>query len=256
MELGTLAPLAFLDGKAKLVATGLALRAEDGVWIETAADQVDGLAAMLDRYHFTEQLELARFEGGCEEWCGPDDGSSPSSWVGWAEREDGVEVRCLRGGLRWRRLHGGSLDGAAPEIDDGAAELLRVLIGQVRVGTDTEKTTLGPEANLDDAIVVSESKGCYTGQEIVARIQTYGHINRRLCLVLIDGATAPFALDTTLFETEEGAPVGRLKSSVPCDGGVAALAYLPRELWGEGTPLRVGAADGPAAVVAPFAGTR
>lgn len=251
MHPGSVAPLAFLDGKGKLVATGLALRDEQGIWIETDACQADGLYEMLDRYHFTEKLELSRFDGACAEWCGPD-----APQIGWNRVDGAVEVRVCAGGLGWRRWHGAAPSADGAPLSEADAALLRVLVGRVHVGVDTEKTTLGPEANLDDAIVVSESKGCYTGQEIVARIQTYGHINRRLCLVLVEGAATPFALDTTLFELEEGAPVGRLKTSVPCEGGIAALAFLPRELWDAGTRLHVGAADGPVAVVEPFAGTR
>ena len=81
------------------------------------------------------------------------------------------------------RSHGAAIRLQAPPspLSDGDAECLRLLAGLLRVGVETEPTTLALEADLDDH--VSTTKGCYTGQEIVARIHTYGHVNRKACLL-------------------------------------------------------------------------
>jgi len=262
MAPGAAAPLAFLDAKGKLVATGWALRGADQVFIETAAEQADGLLALLDRYHFSERLTLARRDGECVGVVtrgasargaaeAPEDSPDGLPWSlpagSWREAAGVLEVCHERHGVRFVRCHGPAAALPTPPgepLTDAEAEAVRILTGQVRVGVDTEKTTLGPEAHLDDAIVVSETKGCYTGQEIVARIQTYGHVNRGLCLLRIEGE-GEVPLDTPLLEPEDGAPVGRVKSVVTAHGVRVGLGYLPRDFWEAGVSLRLGAPDGP-----------
>lgn len=143
--------------------------------------------------------------------------------------------------MRW---HGGpvpaALAGLAP-LDDAGWQRLRIAAGMAWVGVDAGADNLALEADIDEA--VSLSKGCYTGQEIVARIHTYGHLNRRLCRLWIEGAAA-VAPGSTLVDGD-GEPVGRITSAAAVDGGSLALGYLPRELWDGGTSLRLGAADGP-----------
>ncbi len=58
------------------------------------------------------------------------------------------------------------------------AEVLRVEAGRPRFGQDFDGSNLPDEVGLHDAI--STSKGCYVGQEIVARMRTYGRVNRRI----------------------------------------------------------------------------
>ena len=118
--------------------------------------------------------------------------------------------------------------------------------GFVRVGVETEASTLVLEADLDDHC--SPSKGCYTGQEIVARIHTYGHTNRKLCfLQLGDGPmiTSP----APLHEPEDEIAVGRVMHAVPVPGQAVrfGLGYLPPDFQQPGTELTL--ADGSRAAV-------
>jgi len=64
------------------------------------------------------------------------------------------------------------------EIDAGTAEVLRIEAGRPCFGRDIDGTNLPDEAGLEAA--VSATKGCYVGQEVVARRRTYGRANRRL----------------------------------------------------------------------------
>ena len=128
------------------------------------------------------------------------------------------------------------------------ADAYRILGGWAAVGKDTDETTLGLEADLDDH--VSTTKGCYTGQEIVARIHTYGHVNRRLCTLVI--ATAdPIEVGTSLLETEDGIAVGRVMQSTVLPDGQrrVALGYLPQDFWAPATELALGEEGGPAVQV-------
>src|SRR5262249_47193650 len=72
----------------------------------------------------------------------------------------------------WLRAQG------ARVLSDDEAEVRRVEAGRPRFGQDADPSHLPDEVGLDDAI--STTKGCYVGQEIVARMRTYGRANRRL----------------------------------------------------------------------------
>jgi folate-binding protein YgfZ len=67
--------------------------------------------------------------------------------------------------------------GSKPLSED-EAEALRIRAGRPRFGQDMDDANLPDEVGIDAAI--SRTKGCYVGQEIVARLATYGRVNRRL----------------------------------------------------------------------------
>jgi len=79
--------------------------------------------------------------------------------------------------------------GAVP-VGDEAAEILRVEAGIPRYGVDMDETTIPLEAGLE-ATHISFTKGCYVGQEIIARIESRGHTNRALTGFVVDGDTLP-----------------------------------------------------------------
>ncbi|HIA28493.1 MAG TPA: hypothetical protein EYN79_10365 [Planctomycetes bacterium] len=72
---------------------------------------------------------------------------------------------------------------------EGAAERARICLGLPRFGHEATDRRMPPECALDDAI--SYDKGCYAGQEVMARIRTYGHVNRLLRQVQIEGDSVP-----------------------------------------------------------------
>jgi tRNA-modifying protein YgfZ len=121
-------------------------------------------------------------------------------------------------------------------------ELLRVAAGMPALGRDMDEGTLVQEANLDALGAVSFTKGCYTGQETVARVHFRGHVNRHLRrLRPVDGAS-PVPAGAWL-EDAEGKRVGAVTSVAwhPQRGPVA-LGMVRRELapgatvrahWGE-----------------------
>ena len=133
--------------------------------------------------------------------------------------------------------------GAVP-IGTQTAEVLRVEAGVAAWGHELDETVLLPEAELDDA--VSYTKGCYVGQEIVARIAARGHTNRALRHILLaEDAAVPKPGDTLHIPEdapEAGREIGRITSAVesPKFGGRAlALAYVRREHGAAGTPVAV-----------------
>ena len=76
----------------------------------------------------------------------------------------------------------------AEAIDSDHADGVSMLLGDWSVGSELDDRTIALEAPIDDHI--STTKGCYTGQEIVARIHTYGHVNRCVVLLRCEADTA------------------------------------------------------------------
>jgi len=88
---------------------------------------------------------------------------------------------------------------AGPE----AAEILRIEAGIPRYGVDFDETVMLPETGLEDA-AASETKGCYPGQEVVARTKTYGQAPRKLKgLVFEKSAVLPRPGDRILKDGNE-----------------------------------------------------
>jgi len=124
------------------------------------------------------------------------------------------------------------LDSAgSPETPDETAEVLRVEAARPRFGQDMDSTNLPDEVGLSEAI--STTKGCYVGQEVVARMRTYGRVNRRL--VSFRFPDGPIDRGDVLRRPEEETPsrieAGRVTSSVvsPLFGPIG-LGYAFREV--------------------------
>lgn len=116
-----------------------------------------------------------------------------------------------------------------------ALEGRRVEVGVPRIGLDMGARTLALEVPVEDALSIT--KGCYLGQEVVARGTARGHVNRRLTPVLLDGP-AP-ASGAAL--VRDGKEVGQLTTVAQAfgAGSLAALAFVRREHWDPGTELAV-----------------
>jgi len=69
-------------------------------------------------------------------------------------------------------------EAGSEEVSEETAEILRIEAGRPQFGIDMDSTNLPDEVGLANAI--STTKGCYVGQEVVARLRTYGRVNRRL----------------------------------------------------------------------------
>jgi folate-binding protein YgfZ len=110
-----------------------------------------------------------------------------------------------------------------------AAESARIETGIPRFGADMDETNLPPEAGIDRR-AISYSKGCYIGQEVIARIKTYGQVAKALRgLLLPDDLTALPSRGDKL--TLDGRDVGYITSSVasPKWKRNIALGYVRKE---------------------------
>jgi folate-binding protein YgfZ len=123
----------------------------------------------------------------------------------------------------------------AANVSPDELEVLRIRAGTPAWGKEIDDRVLPAEAGLTER-AVSFTKGCYPGQEPIARLHYRGHANRGLRVLALDEPPEP--------ETEilyEGKSVGRVTSTSADDGRALALAYVRREVP-EDAPLQVGRA--------------
>lgn len=121
------------------------------------------------------------------------------------------------------------LDQGAVAGDGEAFDIARIEAGRPEWGVDMDDTTLAQEANLDTLHAISYTKGCYTGQETVARVHFRGHVNRHLRGLRVE-APAPPPRGAELVD-ESGHPVGDVRSTARSPRlGAVALAMVRREV--------------------------
>ena len=121
---------------------------------------------------------------------------------------------------------------AAGAVPAGLAawEIARVEAGRPEWGIDIDENTIPQEANLDEMDAISYTKGCYIGQEVVARVHFRGHVNRHLRGLRAAGGGAPPPTGSQLID-DTGNHVGDVRSAVssPRLGGIA-IGMIRREV--------------------------
>ena len=134
----------------------------------------------------------------------------------------GVDVLCAADDTEAVRT--ALVDAGATPVSEAAAEILRVESGRPRYGAELDDSTIPQEAGLNER-AVSFTKGCYVGQETVARLFYRGKPNRHLRGLRLS-EPAPVGAELQLGERV----VGRLSSSLvsPAHGPIA-LALVRRE---------------------------
>jgi aminomethyltransferase len=137
----------------------------------------------------------------------------------------------------------------AVRISDGLYEVLRIENGVPRYGVDMDGTTVVPELGID--ALISYNKGCYIGQEIIARIHFRGHVAKQLTGLMSEPQTSLSKDDANGFlagaelTTAEGKPAGRITSAVnsPKLERRIALGFVRYDHLDEGTVLKCAEAD-------------
>jgi glycine cleavage system T protein len=131
-------------------------------------------------------------------------------------------------------------NGAQP-VGSEALDLLRIEAGIARYGVDVDETNVVLEAVPDDA--VSFTKGCYIGQEIIARIHWRGHVAKKLTGLVFDEQGEPSRDDK--IRAMDGKEIGRLTSVTfsPRLNRLIALGYVKYDYLAPGTEVRVRSGD-------------
>jgi len=237
LEPGTGCYAAFLTPKGKMLGDLRILDGgEAGIFVDTERSSLQELFNMIRRFKLGRDVEVHKrtLERGMLSLVGP-----RARWVDGPEHTHRLEVV---GGATVRLVSTNLgtdvvcdpedleavrdalvADGAEP-ASEPAAEIVRVESGRPRYGTDLDDTVIPQEAGLN-ARAVNFEKGCYVGQETVARLFYRGKPNRRLLGLTL---SEPLAPGTPLHLGEK--QVGTLATSVvsPARGPIA-LALIRRE---------------------------
>lgn len=234
-----------MSGKGRMVAAFEAYRDDDGILVIVESSAAEALQEALDKLVILEDVSLARGEtvGVLLSVQGP----TASDVIRTAYPDGALEPRPLStgiiGGCRWmahpRCTAGGwnllvpaaegdavlarLLEAGAVRADDEVAEAHRIDAGIPRFGLDAGGEHMPPESGYDDAI--SYDKGCYAGQEVVARIRTYGHVNKQLRVLRVSGEVAPAPGDVVVVGDKQVGVVTSVAIS-PGDGAPVALGYV------------------------------
>src|SRR4051812_17716740 len=204
-----------LTPKGKVTSVFRLVRVGDDAWLDLEPGHGDGLRTALERFKLRVKAQLG---GPAEPWGmvafrGADAPAAPDGCVA-IRVGDGVDVLGPQASLA-------AIDGVGALSAD-EYERARIEAGIPKLGAELDESTIPQEAYLDlDA--VSFTKGCFLGQELVARIDSRGHVNCLLRRLRVpDGAAVAPGAEVTV----DGKVVGRVTSAVP---GVA-LGYVRREV--------------------------
>jgi folate-binding protein YgfZ len=263
---GTGCYAAFLTPKGKMLGDIRILDAGDEILLDTERVALQELFNMVRRFSVGYAVELHKrtLERGLLSLLGPDAESVAGiGELGPAEDShalaqiDGIAARAIRTDLGidllcdaadTRALTGALAARGAEPVSEAVADCVRVEHGRPRYGVDLDDSVIPQEADLNDR-AVSFTKGCYVGQETVARLFYRGKPNRQLRGLKLS-APADAGAEITFGDRVVGR-VGSVAES-PALGSIA-LALVRREAP-PGSDVRVGADQVDAVVVElPFA---
>lgn len=251
-----------LTPQGHMVAEMTVLALDDEFLLETDAARLEPLVAALDRYIIADDVTLEERSNALTALAveGPAAGkllraagttALPAQELEHNEaRLGGADVRIVRlsetgeEGFRlvvakelaqklWNALTAARQEVSWQPVGFAAYNILRTEAGLPQVGAELSERTLPPEVGLE-ARAISYNKGCYPGQEIIERIRSRGHVNRKLTGLLL-GAEAASG-DRLLADGKE---VGEITTAVysPRLGRPIALAYVRAEYRQPGTRL-------------------
>lgn len=271
LPVGSVADAALLTAKGAMVADARVVKRTDDFLLLTEPGYGPVLLGTLERYLISEDAELSDATAGFGQLAvvgpgaealaarllglGPPAGAAlrpfdAAGTTAWALPQGlllpGLDLLVPAGALGavFDRL----VEGGATPVGFAALEVLRVERGTPRFGADMDEKTIPLEAHLQRAL--HYQKGCYIGQEVIARATFRGHVNRQLVGLRFEGE--PPAPRTELFAGDRR--VGWVTSGVRSPRlGAIGLGYAHRDVAQSGTELSLGGATGTAKVeVLPF----
>jgi folate-binding protein YgfZ len=205
LGVGEACPALLLTAKARVIAPLVVLRrGDEDFLVLTEPELGDAVRALLTRMRLRARCEIEAEEHSSVVVLGGTEGGFATDFPGARELLD-AEL--------------------APTLDAAELELRRIEAGVPRWGREIDDRILPAEAGLD-VTHVDFGKGCYPGQEPVARLHYRGHPNRGLRVLELDDVPE---IDAEL--VYDGKTVGRVTSAARrTDGSVVALAYVRTEV--------------------------
>lgn len=251
------------SAKGRLLATFLVFLRGDEILLQVSREIAPSVAKRLSMFILRAKARLADASG---EW------TQFGVWGdGAAERLGVAGLAVPQGTLRTAHADGGSVIQVAPQrylavvpaaqreriaaianaTDEGAWALEEVRAGRPQVTLATQDLFVPQMVNLERLGAVDFKKGCYPGQEIVARTQYRGVLKRRMVRARV---LAQAAAGDELFADElPGQASGAVVNAAPVpEGGSELLAVVQISALEGGKPIRLRAADGPVLELLPL----
>lgn len=232
----------FLSAQGRILADVNVLCDRDALLLDTEPETHQTVLQHLDRYIIADDVTLAdetdrtavfALEGpgtpAILDQLGIAACPAPHRWTPWRlgvvaglSATGSLGVRFFVPGTVEQELRGCLSGAGVVEATSGEWNVVRVENAHPRYGADITEAQIPHETQLAGALHFN--KGCYLGQEIVERVRSRGHVNRKLVQVELDGEAGQVAKKLTV----DGREVGDIMSAVwsPADGKVIALAYL------------------------------
>jgi folate-binding protein YgfZ len=172
--------------------------------------------------------------GGCPvsvtrtDWLGRAD-DAPAAFHVWSVVEGWPQV--------WRALCAATAQHGGGVLPTSAFEAARIQGAVPRFGVDIDTDTIPLEADL--LHLISFTKGCYLGQEIIARVDARGAVARRLVRVRVRASTSPAPGAPVTSPTDPSKVLGRLTSVAALPDDLLAFAWTRRGFDAPGTHLSI-----------------
>jgi folate-binding protein YgfZ len=225
LEVGASAWSFVLQPQGKVDALVRATRvASDAIILDVDGGYGEALIARLNRFKLRIKASVDALDWRCLALRGP----RAAEWGGLSPAN--AELVVVDGG--WPGFPGIDFLGLEPPVPSdvvligiGAYQVARIEAGIPAMGAELTERTIPAESGIV-ALTASFTKGCYTGQELVARIDSRGgNVPRHLRGVVL-AAEAPVGAEVQI----EGKTVGSVTSVAPKGDGAVALAYISRDV--------------------------
>ena len=239
----------WLDRKGHVIADSHVVRAADGsgFWVASVSSPAPDVARRLGDYIVADDVVIEDATAG---WRGLSlIGAGAGAWLA-AEPRAGL---CFPGrrdlGESWEWIHAAGDSQSVDRTVSGArrvghddVERMRIASGIPSIPADIGPSDLPNEGGLESQ-AISYSKGCYLGQEVMARLKSMGRVRRTL--VRVRGRGAPPAVPAALWRGDRRE--GELRSAVSDKGGggYAGLALVSVASMRGGGPLSLAAGEPP-----------
>jgi len=196
------------------------LRRDDDVVLTQDPEQPDHIGLLLGPYVLSSAVSLEDATGDLALFAVPDAAASTIGLPGFEPSSlgPGLDLLAAQGKPAWR-VQDALVKAALIEARAASAEAWRIIHGIARMGPDFDQRSLPSEAALDDTI--DTTKGCFLGQESVARIANLGHPPRVLRHVR---CVAPFVPGAQVFA--DGDAVGEVTSAAPLGDACVGLVRI------------------------------
>jgi folate-binding protein YgfZ len=244
---------AHLTPQGKIVAHMHVLVDEDAIWLSLERASIPKLTAAFDKLLIMEDVQVADLSNDYSILAvvGPNAAPALEAWAGeplnlttkYTHRkvDDSRIVMTELGYEAWvpleredKALHCIAQSGATA-IDHGTWDVLRTEAGLPVYGVDIDETTTMPEIGEAG---ISYEKGCYIGQEVVAKVKYIGHVNRRFAGLTLSGTELPIMKSPI---QKGGREVGYVTTALFSPGlnRPIALGFVSRAAYAPGTEVDI-----------------